>query len=59
MSDSESNHTSESQIAFRDVNNQELWDEIRDMKQEHTSFEKKEAPMTEVGSSIAETCEQD
>ena len=30
--DSESNHTNEDQIAFRDVNHQELWDEIRDMK---------------------------
>ena len=28
------------------------------MKQERSSFEMKEAPMTEVGSSIAETCEQ-
>ena len=55
---SESNQTSEDQIAFRDVNHQELWEEIRDMKQESSSFEIKEAPMTEVGSSIAETCEQ-
>ena len=30
--DNESNHTSEIHLAFRDVNHQELWDEIRDMK---------------------------
>ena len=34
VQDSESNHTSEDQIAFRDVDHQELWDEIRDFKQE-------------------------
>ena len=56
--DSEPDETSEDQIAFRDVNHQELWEEIRDMKQERSSFEMKEAPMTKVGSSIAETSEQ-
>ena len=30
--DSESDQTSEDQIAFKDVNHQELWEEIRDMK---------------------------
>ena len=30
--DSEFDQTSEDQIAFRDVNHQELWEEIRDMK---------------------------
>ena len=30
--DSESNHTNETQVAFRDVNHQELWDEIIEMK---------------------------
>ena len=29
---SETDETSEDQIAFRDVNHQELWEEIRDMK---------------------------
>ena len=29
---SETDETSEEQIAFRDVNHQELWEEIRDMK---------------------------
>ena len=57
--DSESNHTSEDQIAFRDVNHQELWNEIRDMKQERSSFEMKEAPFTEIGSSLIGTSEQD
>ena len=56
---SETDETSEEQIAFRDVDHQELWEEIRDMKQERSSFKKKEAPMTEVGSSITKTCEQD
>ena len=56
---SEIDETSEEQIAFRDVNHQELWEEIRDMKQEWSSFEKKEAPMIEVGSSIVETFEQE
>ena len=55
--DSESDQTSEDQIAFRDVNHQELWDEFRDLKQERSSFEMKEAPMTEVGVSIVETSE--
>ena len=53
MPNSEIDETSEDQIAFRDVNHQELWEEIRDMKQERSSFEMKEAPMIEVGSSIA------
>ena len=55
---SETDETSEEQIAFRDVNHQELWEEIREMKQERSSFERKEAPMTEVGSSIVESLEQ-
>ena len=29
---SETDETSEDQIAFRDVNHQEIWDKIRDMK---------------------------
>ena len=35
---SESDETSEDQIAFRDVNHQEIWEEIRDMKQERSIF---------------------
>ena len=58
MPNSETDETNEDQIAFRDVNHQELWEEIRDMKQEWSSFENKEARMTEVGSSIAKTSEQ-
>ena len=53
--DSESNHTSENQIAFRDVNHQGLWEEIRELKQERSSFEMKEAPVTKVGSSLVGT----
>ena len=56
---SETEETSEEQIAFRDVDHQELWEEIRDMKQEWSSSEKKEAPMTEVGSSIVESLEEE
>ena len=59
VSNSETDETSEEQISFRDVDHQELWEEIRDMKQEQSSFEKKEAPMTEVGSSIVEPLEQE
>ena len=32
VQNSETDETSEEQIAFRDVNHQELWEEIRDMK---------------------------
>ena len=59
VQNSETDETSEEQIAFRDVDHQELWEEIRDMKQEWSSFEKKEFPMIEVGSSVVETCEQE
>ena len=32
MQNSETDETSEEQIAFRDVNHQDLWEEIREMK---------------------------
>ena len=58
--DSESNQESNEglYITPKDVDHQELWEEIKDLKQERSSFEMKEAPVTEVGSSIAKTSEQ-
>ena len=40
-----------------EVNHQELWDEIRELKQDRASFEKGEAPFTMIGSSLFETNE--
>ena len=40
------------------MNHQELWEQIRDMKQERASFEEKEAPLTKIGSSLMGTSEQ-
>ena len=37
-----------------EVNHQDLWDEIRELKQDQASFEKGEAPLTMIGSSLFE-----
>ena len=31
-----------------------MWEEIKDMKKERASFEKKEAPLNKIGSSLME-----
>ena len=42
-----------------EVNHQELWDEIRELKQDRASFEKGEAPLTMIGSSLFEINESE